>query len=255
MDKLRTGQFIIENGSNQITFLDSRFYQVEEGIYLPSVSTILESYPKGAAFYDWLKKNGEDSDVIKNEAAERGSIVHKLTELYDAGEPVTLFDADGKIRYKLSEWNMFEKYVEFTNKFKPEVVHTELNLVSKELGFGGTLDRRVNLNGMRLILDIKTSNMIHNSYWLQLAAYAKAYEQFFPEDTVDNVAILWLNAKTRSDGRKGSIQGVGWQLVFPDKTLEEYWRLFQCTQALWLEENGGMKPRFLTYNLTHQKGN
>jgi hypothetical protein len=252
--KLRTGQFIIDEKVNQITFLDTRFYKLgDRDIYLPSVSTVLEAYPKGIAFLEWLKKNGEDADSIRDAAAERGSIVHRLTEDYDNGVPLSLQNPDGSVGYKFSEWEMFEKYVEFTNRIKPEILSTELNLVSEQLGIGGTLDRRVNIAGKRLIVDIKTSKMLHNSYWLQLAAYKRLYEEKFPDDPIENVAILWLNANTRTDGKNGAIQGKGWQLVFPDRDIEYYWRLFECTQQLWLEENQGRKPRFLTYNLTHQK--
>ncbi len=43
--------YTIQN--KQLTFLDSRFYQTKDGDYVPSVTTILECYPKGAAYYNW----------------------------------------------------------------------------------------------------------------------------------------------------------------------------------------------------------
>jgi hypothetical protein len=74
----------------QLTFLDSRFYKTDDGGFVPSVTTILECYPKGAAYYNWLKENGKDSDEIRDEAGRRGSVVHKLTEDYDTGAEVQL---------------------------------------------------------------------------------------------------------------------------------------------------------------------
>ncbi|XAI97354.1 PD-(D/E)XK nuclease superfamily [Leptolyngbya phage Lbo-JY46] len=251
--KLRTGQYTIDHEVQTITMLDSRFYEVEPGLFLPSVSTILNSYPKGFAFLEWLKKNGENADEIRDLAGEKGSIVHRLTEDFDNGLDVNLFDSDGTIRYRLEEWAMFERYVEFSKKFEPEIISTEQTLYSKEIGTAGTLDRRMNLLGRKLIIDIKTSNSIDNSYWLQLAAYAKMYEQMNPNDPIDGVAILWLKSNTKTEGRKGAIQGYKWQMVFPDKPLEHYWNLFLATQALWNEENAGMKPRFTSYSLTHKK--
>lgn len=251
--KLRTGQFVVDNSVNQITFLDSRLYEIEPGLFLPSVSTILNAYPKSFAFLEWLKKNGENADEIRDLAGERGSIVHRLTEDYDNGLDVSLFDSDGTIRYRLEEWAMFERYVEFSRKFKPEIISTEQTLFSRELGTAGTLDRRMNLLDKKLIVDIKTSNAIDNSYWLQLAAYFKMYEQMNPDDPIDGVAILWLKANTRTEGKKGAIQGNKWQMVFPDKPIDHYWNLFLATKALWNEENSGMKPRFTSYTLTHKK--
>jgi hypothetical protein len=54
--------YIIDTSTRQITLLDARFYRNEDGVFVPSVTTILEAYPKDAAFYQWLKNNGQDSD-------------------------------------------------------------------------------------------------------------------------------------------------------------------------------------------------
>ena len=102
--KLFSKNYRIDFTSRQITFLDTRFYLTEAGNYVPSVTTILDCYPKPPSFYDWLKKVGEDADTIRDEAGERGSTVHKLTERYDEGEEVMLINENGHIDYKLLEW-------------------------------------------------------------------------------------------------------------------------------------------------------
>ncbi len=48
-----------------------------------------------------------------------------------------------------------------------------MNVISELMGYAGTLDRIINLNGKRILVDIKTSNAIYDSYWLQLAAYRR----------------------------------------------------------------------------------
>lgn len=238
--------YLIDLSTNRLTFLDNRFYIGDDGNYYPSVTTILDAYPKGPEYYAWLKKVGEDSDNVRDEAGRRGSNVHLLTEQFDRGEEVCLMNEQGYIAYKMSEWAMFERYIEFRRRFPLEIIHTELNLVSFELGFAGTLDRVIEMNGKRILLDIKTSNAIYPSYWLQLAAYEKLLGE-----PVDAVAILWLNAKTRTEGAKGAIQGAGWQMITNNDTSKD-WELFQCTHKLWLAENGTMKPRQTTYSLTHK---
>jgi hypothetical protein len=235
--------------NKQLTFLDSRFYKTDDGGFVPSVTTILECYPKGAAYYNWLKENGKDSDEIRDEAGRRGSVVHKLTEDYDTGEEVQLVNPNGSIDYKLNEWAMFERYVEFRKRFQFVTDCIELNIISKDLGYAGTIDRVINMNGERILLDIKTSNAIYPSYWLQLAAYRALLYSAGIE--VDKVAILWLNAKTRTEGKKGDIQGIGWQMITKENTKDDI-ALFYATHQLWLAENQTSKPKQLTYQISHK---
>jgi hypothetical protein len=236
--------------NKQLTFLDSRFYSTEDGGFVPSVTTILECYPKGAAYYNWLKENGKDADEIRDEAGRRGSVVHKLTEFYDAGYEVSLINPQGQIEYKLNEWSMFERYVNFRNRFQFVTDSIELNIISKELGYAGTIDRIIDMDGEKILLDIKTSNAIYPSYWLQLAAYRSLLMNKVGI-RVNKVAILWLNAKTRTEGKKGDVQGIGWQLITKDDTNKEL-QLFNATLNLWAAENTTSKPKSLTYQISHK---
>ena len=124
----------INNNTNQITFSDNRFYVTESGNYVPSVTTIGDAYPKGAEYFSWLKKVGEDADTIRDEAGRRGSIVHELTERYDSGEEINLIENGGKIGFKLSEWSMFERYVDFRKRHEVENKLMEVNMISEKLG-------------------------------------------------------------------------------------------------------------------------
>ena len=239
--------------ANQITFLDQRFYfDHPSGQFIPSVTTILEAYPKGPEYFAWLKKVGEDADTIRNAAGERGSNVHNLTEMYDLGYEVSLLDNDGRQQYTMLEWAMFERYVEFRQRFPLEVVATEMTLCSPSLGYAGTLDRVIKLDGETLLIDIKTSNTIYPSYWCQLAAYRSLLDNL-TDIQVSGAAILWLNAKTRTEGKKGQIQGQGWQLVRrSNEELDKDITLFDCTRQLWLVQNEDATPRNTTYSITHK---
>lgn len=238
----------IDIAAKQITFLDSRFYYSPSGGFLPSVTTILEAYPKGAQYYEWLKKNGEDSDNIRDEAGRRGSIVHELTEKYDRGEEINLLDNEGNISYKLSEWNMLAKYAEFRNRHPFDIIYSEQNIISDILGYAGTIDRIISIQKELWLLDIKTSNAIYQSYWLQIAAYKKMVETEL-NIKIDKVGILWLNAKTKTNK---DFQGVGWQLATKEDTSHDL-KLFEATRKLWEAEYGEMKPKQTTYLLTIKK--
>jgi hypothetical protein len=251
--KIANKNYRLDLANNRITFLDNRFYFHENGNYYPSSTTILDAYPKSAGFYEWLKRAGDDADSIRDEAGRKGSVVHDLTEKYDDGLEVNLLNEYGDVNIRMSEWNMLEKYVEFRNRFKTEVIHSELNMVSAALQYGGTLDRVMMVEGRKLLVDIKTSNAIYNHYWLQLASYARLYAEQFDSD-LEGVAILWLNAKTKTDGKSGTWQGKGWQLIVEQdqKEIDRYWKLFQATQRLWIEENGSAQPKKMEYKLSHK---
>jgi hypothetical protein len=251
IETINNKNYRIDLATRQITFLDSRFYITDEGNYVPSVTTILEAYPKGAQYYEWLKKNGEDSDTIRDEAGRRGSVVHHLTERYDAGEEVSLFNEQGNITCKLGEWNMFEKYVEFRKKTEWTIALMERNFISESLGYAGTVDRVFEFAGKKILVDIKTSAAIYTTHLLQLTAYYNLLSD--AGIIVDEVAILHMNAKTRSEGKKDAIQGKGWQLVrYTAEELLSAAPIFEATKQLWNAENATSVPRQMVYNLSHK---
>jgi len=253
---------LVKTHPNQLTFVDGRFYTDDNGQHYPSATTILEAYPKPYQLLQWMKEVGSKADEIKTAAGRRGSNVHQLTEDYDNGIECNLLDENGSPKYSLEEWSMFERYVDFSKMYKPEHLLIEQTFVNGSLGFAGTLDRICTIDGKSYVLDIKTSNGIYNSYWLQLAAYEMLYLNAFPSldaaqklnlpATIDGVAILWLNAKTRTYGKNGAIQGPGWQMVIKDGRSKD-WDLFQSVQKLWQAEHEDDKPREFSYQLSHKK--
>lgn len=238
--------------NNQITFTDARFYiDPETGLYYPSATTILEAYPKPYALLQWMKEVGKNSDDIRDAAGRRGSTVHTLTEDYDRGEQVNLLGDSGQPMYSMEEWSMFERYTDFSTRFTPQYEMIEQQLICPKLGFAGTMDRVGVIDGMKYLIDIKTSNGIYNSYWLQIAAYREALKVNTGIE-VDGVAILWLNAKTRTNGKKGDMQGIGWQMVTREDTAKDF-DLFQAVQKLWLAEHENDRPKEFSYTLSHRK--
>lgn len=243
---------------DRIQFLDSRFYRTANG-YVPSVTTILEAYPKGAAYFEWLKRHGQDADDIRDEAGRRGSIVHGLTEIYDTGGEVNLMNEDGTPRYKLKEWAMLERYVDFRKRHPARIHAIELNMVSEALGYAGTLDRVMTIGGITYLIDIKTSAAVHPHYWLQQAAYERLLVStgmiagLFPDGPVPEIklAILWLNAATRTH-KDGAIQGPGWQLIEQKEPTADLMQSFEHTRALWMRENRNLAPKMTTYKLSHK---
>src|SRR6185312_3177043 len=98
-----------------------------------------------------------------------------------------------------------------------------------------------------------TGNYIGKEAWLQLSSY-RAIDRANGLPEYDGIAICHLAAKTKTEGRKGSIQGVGWQLLLEtdQAVMDEYYNIFQHTHKLWLSENAGLVPRQVTYSLSHK---
>lgn len=230
----------------QITFLDERFYlDSKTETYLPSVSTILDVYPKGYGFIQWLKDMGNNADEVLRKAGEQGSRIHAAIENFLNGEEVSWVNAE-KDNYNLDEWLMFLRFVDFYKTFKPKTIAVEMSMVDTELGFGGTLDYVCNLNGQVWYIDWKSGNSIYKSNKMQGAAYIKLWNKK-SEIKIERAGCMHLRALTRGADKSGkNIQGDGWKLE-EATDLEHLYKLFEHTHAIWKEENPNPKPKNMVY--------
>jgi hypothetical protein len=263
--------------NKQINFLDSRYYTTNGETFYPSVTTVLGVYPKGYGFNKWLKENGENADEILEKAGEEGSKVHDAIDRMIKGHEVkwthTFVDTlqiqtvESAARfiddcnngqqskyykevqyYNEDEWRMILKFVDFCEAWEPVFIANEFNIVSDTMKIGGTLDIVCDIHGERWLIDVKTSNYIHKTHELQLAVYAKMFNEKNPDMQIDRVGILWLKAQTRGEDKKGkSIQGAGWQLKEFDRHYEESYKLFEHIRAIWDEENPNYRPKNMIY--------
>lgn len=230
--------------AQQINFSDERFYLAKDGTtYFPSVTEILSVYPKGYGFTDWLKQVGYNADIIVARAGEVGSKLHDTFDAFIKGTEIVW---DGN-NYTIEEWKMICRFMDWWFKFKPEVYINEVSFCSEQLGFGGTIDLVCKINGQVWLIDFKSSNAIYTSYELQIAAYAKLWNEVNPDYKIERTGILWLKALTRGEDKKGEkMQGHGWQMKEWERTYEDAFKLFLHTKAIWTEENPNYKPKNLT---------
>lgn len=242
-----------------IQFLDERFYFSEKTQkYYPSVTTYLEVYPKGFGFNRWLKEMGMNADEAVKRASEQGSKVHDAIDKYINGEKLTWVNAEGQQLYTIEEWMMILKAKEFFDIYQPEILQNEVSFLDEELGYGGTIDlvcRIKNfpkLNGIWLI-DYKATNFLHKNHELQIPPYRKLWERKFPKYKVDRSGILHLKALTRGEDKKGDkIQGKGWTVKEYERPVEQAYKLFEHTKAIWEEENPNWTPKNTQYPDTIQ---
>ena len=226
-------------GDKQINILDSRFYRRDDKYY-PSVTSVLNYFPKNKFFHEWIKDVGHNADVIASKAASEGTQVHSAIESFLNGNEINWLDEYGNAKYSLEVWRMILKFAEFWNTHKPELITTEYHLFSDVYSYAGTADLIVRLNNQVWLLDIKTSNSLHTSYDLQLAAYAVAWNETH-NTLIERTGILWLKASTRGEGKGDAIQGKGWQLK-PSDGIATNFEMFQKIYDIYKLENPDFKP-------------
>ena len=232
----------------QINFLDRRVYKRGEGVFYPSVTTILQYMPKNKFFESWLKDVGHNADLIMRRAGKEGTQVHEAAEALVKGEEVSWMDDYGNARYSQIVWEMILKFYDFWSTHKPELISTEEFVFSDEHKYAGTADLVVKMNDEIWLLDLKTSNSIHKSYDLQLASYAKALQE--NGQKIDRTGIIWLKASTRGPSKqKKVIQGKGWKLLQIDD-IDKNFELFKMIYELYKLENPVTEPIYNSYPTT-----
>jgi len=203
-----------------------------EDLWYPSVTTILNKYPKGKQFEEYLA-NLESASAGKEkleEAGLRGTKIHESTEALEHGQ--TLY----RVNYTLDEWRLLQSFIGWYNEYKPEAIEIEVGLVSDKLKTGGTVDRVYRINGVVTLLDIKTSGAIYDSYWCQTGCYAKLWDETH-EPKIEQTAILRLSNKLKK---------TGYQYVLHDKKeMERDFKVFKAVHEIWLYENSDKQPKIV----------
>jgi hypothetical protein len=226
--------------SEQINILDTRFYK-RNGNYYPSVTSILQCYPKGKFFEDWIKANGYNADIIAAKAAKEGTDTHNAIEKYLKGEEVVWIEKNGYVNFSLDVWKMILRFANFWETTKPELIECEYHLFSDEYKFAGNADLIIKLWDELWILDIKTSNMLHSTYDLQISAYIKAWNETH-DIKINKGGVLWLKANTKKEAKTNtSRSGKGWQLKEVEN-IEKSFDIFTKTYDIYKLENPENKP-------------
>ena len=238
----------VSDDAKQITMPDSRYYR-RNGKYYPSITYVLSSYPKGKFFEDWLKKVGYSSEYIVRKASEQGTETHEMIEDYLNGKELNFLSPSGYPQYDTLVWQMFLRFVDFWETYKPKLIETEVHLFSDKIKVAGTCDMvcEIEIDGKveRWVIDFKTSNHLQTTYDLQGAIYAQCYEECF-EKSVDRVAVLWLKSSKRGP-KEGKMQGKGWEIYESKRTQEENIDIFMTVKKLFDLENPKHAPVFTEF--------
>jgi genome maintenance exonuclease 1 len=164
-----------------------RFYKTPEGLWYPSITTILGMEEK-PWLKNWQKMLGKKkADKEQKRCADRGTAIHSMAEKYLNNEKLLLS------KYK-------QEYVSDFNKLKirlnsvDNIRGQELPLYSDTLKVAGRVDCVGEYEGKLAIIDFKTStnNKYREwiaDYFLQTTAYAIMWHERTGEP-IENIVIL-----------------------------------------------------------------
>lgn len=167
-----------------LTFNAERHEYRWNGAVVPGVTSLLKP------IHDF---SGVPADVLRN-AQERGTYVHRMTELYDLGqldEAANAEVADGLYARYLIGWK------KFLGDHEPNWSEIEEMGYSKLYGYCGTWDRAGRLGKRRAgrwLIDIKTSIEPADAWGVQVAAYRQLRMEKDPQSALDRRGTVQLNA-------------------------------------------------------------
>jgi len=170
--------------------------------------------------------------IKRDTAADSGTKCHKAIEMYiQAGS----FDSEIKDYLGDDEQAVtgFEAFQEWESVNNVTWKETECEVVSVLWGYAGRFDAIAEVNGVRYLIDFKTSSGIYPEMTYQLCAYKQAYNEGLEDgqESIEKLAILHLDKMTGEPTFKPII-----------KDIERYTALFNClVEAYYLMKNRRLK--------------
>ena len=175
-------------------------YIMRDGTQVPGASTICKVGDDQSNLITWawnLGNKGQDFRKVRDKAADIGTVCHFLIEChFHNWEPdLSEYAPDDIERAHVA----FRNFKTFWEEQELTVLEPEVQLVSEQYLFGGTIDApSVDKQGRIVLLDWKTSNGIYLSQKLQLAAYERLWNENRPEQIVQRRAVVRIG-KERAD--------------------------------------------------------
>lgn len=146
-------------------------YKTEDGVRLPGVTTVLGILNK-PALVKWannLGLQGIDSSKYRDSMADIGTLAHQMIVDYFNG--VKTDTAEYSSDQIDAAENCLLSFWEWEKGHDIKVIMAEVPLISREYGYGGTIDCFCELDGQTTLLDFKTGKAIYTEFFYQLAAY------------------------------------------------------------------------------------
>jgi len=180
-------------------------YFTAKGKKVPGTTTIIGRFKESGALIYWAYNRGKEGLELyesRDKAAELGTIVHEMVELFIKAE----YPWEYMEKQDLSEEDeaqvksSFEAFLEWFESNHFEVIAQETYLVSELHRYGGTPDAIARDSKGRLcLLDWKTSNACYQDHIVQLGAYRMLWNECNPDNQLTGGSHLCRFAKEHGD--------------------------------------------------------
>jgi hypothetical protein len=176
-------------------------YILKDGTQVPGASTIAKIGDDGSSLIHWawdLGNRGIDYRRARDQAADIGTIAHFLIECFLHGHEAELSDF---CQADIDKANIaFGNFRTWWDAEGLTVLEPEVQLVSEEHLFGGTIDAPSrDRDGKIVLLDWKTSKGIWPAHKFQLAAYEKLWNECRPDMKVQRRGIVRIGKESPDD--------------------------------------------------------
>ena len=228
-----------------LTFDEGRHRYTVDGQKIPSVTTILGVINKPGLPYwaaglvaraaitnhtHWMTRleNGENPESIiddlkhapwieRDKAASRGTRIHAVLEAAATGDPTSC---------PPDLLPMAEHAINLLDNENIEPTYTEARLYNREHWYAGTADLIATIGNETWLLDWKSSRSLHDTYIMQLEAYAHADKIVTDEDEspmprIDRLGIIHIGDTGAALHRVGEPDGPGWEAFKAANTLHQ----------------------------------
>jgi hypothetical protein len=163
-----------------------------DGVWYPSVSTVIGAQPK-PWIQAWRVKWGDLAERKMYLASEIGTAFHDCVEQYlDTGSFIVHHGESGSGLPPSCVGRvagMVESFIEWALSIDGTIEHTELKVISKAHRYSGTCDAIGKIGKKRLLIDWKTGSAIYGDMDLQLVAYAQAYNEMTGSKIKDGLIV------------------------------------------------------------------
>jgi hypothetical protein len=141
-----------------------------------------------------VRQTGQGADAIKQAGADRGTAIHEALRVYcEIGDVPKLADFDEQVRgyvQGLCRWLI---------STRPTPILVEQVVGSALHGFAGRFDLLADIDGRKVLVDLKTSARTYTEQHLQIAAYMHALQEC-EGDAQENYSDAGLILLVGSDG-------------------------------------------------------
>lgn len=200
-------------------------YRNAKGQVVPSVTTALNVINAPSLMY-WANSIGRKGisywHYMKS-AARVGTLTHSLIERDVKGKVDDLQEhlnaCDDKEKTKA--FKAYSNFARWSQENEFELYGSEVQLVSNQYNYGGTVDFFGLVNGRLMVVDFKTSGSFQKKMFMQLAAYCHLLIENGLVDEIEAVMVL------RLDKEKDEY----YEMEMPKEELEDYFKLFRFALA------------------------